>query len=150
MPPPENGTVCGSCGAQYPDDFVGSECLFCDSSLAGQAVIADSGYTDIAHVRAGNGDQVDLHELQLTPAGTALVTAYDPIRCDLASVGGPSDGAVTDGILQEIDIRTGLVRREWTSLDHVALSESYERVASSSLAEPCSASLRSRSVWRPT
>ncbi|HEY4897523.1 MAG TPA: arylsulfotransferase family protein [Solirubrobacteraceae bacterium] len=102
----------------------------------GEGVIADAGYTDIAHVRAGNGDQVDLHEFQVTPADTALVTAYDPIKCDLASVGGPTEGAVTDGVLQEIDIRTGLVRREWTSLDHVALSESYERPARSSPAMP--------------
>ena len=40
-------------------------------------------------------------------------------------VGGSSDGAVTDGVFQEIDVRTGLVMYEWTSLDHVALSESY-------------------------
>ena len=102
----------------------------------GEGVIADGSYTVIAHVRAGNGDQADLHELQLTSRGTALITAYNPVRCDLASVGGPADGAVTDGVLQEIDIRTGLVRTEWTSLDHVGLAESYEHAASSSLASP--------------
>ncbi len=102
----------------------------------GEGVIADDSYTDIAHVRAGNGEQVDLHELQLTPRGTALVTAYDPIRCDLAAVGGPADGAVTDGVLQEIDISTGLVRMEWTSLDHVGLSESYEHAGNSSISSP--------------
>jgi hypothetical protein len=102
----------------------------------GEAVIADASYTDIAHVRAGNGDEVDLHELQLTPRGTALVTAYDPVRCDLSAVGGPAYGAVTDGVLQEIDIKSGLVEREWTSLDHVDMAESYERAASSSTATP--------------
>ena len=35
-------------------------------------------------MRAGNGLQADLHEFQLTPQGTALITAYDPIHCDLA------------------------------------------------------------------
>jgi arylsulfotransferase ASST len=102
----------------------------------GEGVIADSGYRDIAHVRAGNGDEVDLHELQLTPAGTALITAYDPIRCNLAAVGGPPDGAVTDGVLQEVDVRTGLVMYEWTSLDHVALSESYSPAAGTSTGSP--------------
>ena len=34
-------------------------------------------------MRAGNGLQADLHEFQLTPQGTALITAYDPISCNL-------------------------------------------------------------------
>jgi hypothetical protein len=91
----------------------------------GEGVILDDAYALLARVRAGNGLQADLHEFQLTPQGTALITAYDPIHCDLASVGGPSDGAVTDGTFQEIDVRTGLVMFQWTSLDHVALAESY-------------------------
>jgi Arylsulfotransferase (ASST) len=102
----------------------------------GEDVIADSTYTDIAHVRAGNGDQADLHELQLTPNGTALITAYDPIRCDLSSVGGPAEGAVTDGVFQQIDVKTGLVMYEWTSLAHIALSESYSHAASTSAGWP--------------
>lgn len=92
----------------------------------GEDVIANNSYTEIAHVRAGNGYQSDLHEFQLTPHGTALITAYDPQLCSLSSVGGSVNGAVTDGVLQEIDIRTGLVRFQWTSLDHVPLSDSYE------------------------
>ena len=92
----------------------------------GQGVIADSGYREIARVSAGNGLKADLHEFLLTPQGTALITAYDPQLCDVSSVGGPASGAVTDGVLQEIDIATGLVRFQWTSLDHVALADSYE------------------------
>jgi hypothetical protein len=102
----------------------------------GVGVIADAGYTDLASIRAGNGDEADLHELQLTPSGTALITAYDPIRCNLSSVGGPANGAVTDGVLQEIDIKTGLVMYEWTSLDHIALSESYAHPARTSTRSP--------------
>ncbi len=102
----------------------------------GEGVIADSSYTDIAHVRAGNGDQADLHELQLTPSGTALITAYNPILCNLSSIGGPAYGAVTDGVFQEIDVKSGLVMYEWTSLDHVALSESYSKSKTSSTRWP--------------
>jgi hypothetical protein len=91
----------------------------------GEDVILDSAYALIARVRAGNGLQADLHEFQLTPQGTALITAYDPIYCNLSKVGGSTDGAVTDGTFQEIDVRTGLVMYQWTSLDHVALAESY-------------------------
>jgi hypothetical protein len=98
----------------------------------GEDVIADQTYTDIAHVRAGNGLQADLHEFQLTPQGTALITAYEPIYCDLAALGGPEDGAVTDSVFQEVDVRTGLVMYEWTSVDHVGLDESYERASTTS------------------
>ncbi len=102
----------------------------------GEDVIADDTYTDIAHVRAGNGLQADLHELQLTPQGTALITAYDPILCNLSSVGGPDYGGVTDSVFQEIDVKTGLVMYEWTSIDHVAFSESYEPANRSTTALP--------------
>jgi hypothetical protein len=102
----------------------------------GDDVIADSSYTVLAHVRAGNGYRADLHEFQLTPAGTALITAYAPILCDLRSVGGPAYGGVTDGVLQEVDIATGLVRFQWTSLDHIDLAESYARVGGTNTSQP--------------
>jgi hypothetical protein len=102
----------------------------------GQGVIADSSYAEIAHVSAGNGLHADLHDFQLAPRGTALITAYDTLRCDTSSVGGQAGGAVTNGIVQEIDINTGLVRFQWTSLDHVALGDSYELARKSSTAWP--------------
>jgi hypothetical protein len=102
----------------------------------GEDVIADDTYTDIAHVHAGNGLQADLHEFLLTPQGTALITAYEPIYCDLSSVGGPSEGAVTDSLFQEIDVKTGLVMYEWTSVDHVGLGESYEHASTTSIPNP--------------
>jgi hypothetical protein len=102
----------------------------------GEDVILDSAYAQIARVKAGNGLQADLHDFQLTPQGTALITAYDPVYCNLSSVGGSADGAVTDGTFQEIDVRTGLVMYQWTSLDHVALAESYAPASTSSTAFP--------------
>jgi hypothetical protein len=91
----------------------------------GEEVLANSSYQEIGHVRAGNGYSADLHDFKLTPQGTALLTVFNPIDCNLAGVGGPSGGAVTDSVFQEVDLRTGLVRREWHSLDHVPLGDSY-------------------------
>jgi hypothetical protein len=102
----------------------------------GDDEIFDPTYSPVAVVRAGNGYRADLHEFQLTRRGTALITAYNSIRCNLSSVGGAALGAVTDSVFQEIDVRTGLVRFEWTSLDHVGLDESYERARKSSTAFP--------------
>lgn len=91
----------------------------------GEEIIYSSSYRQIGRVHAGNGYKADLHDFHITPRGTALLTVFDPIDCDLSGVGGPSGGAVTDSVFQEIDLQTGLVRREWHSLDHVGLSESY-------------------------
>jgi hypothetical protein len=110
--------------------------LIADGSRTAGDVIADSSYQDIAEIRAGNGYQPDLHEFQITPQGTALITVYDAIDCDLSSVGGPRDGAVADTLLQEIDLKTGLVMYEWHSLDHVPLQSSYASAAPTSRAEP--------------
>ena len=110
--------------------------LIANGSRTAGDVIANSSYQDIAIVRAGNGYQPDLHEFQITPRGTALITVYDAIDCDLAGVGGPANGAVADTLVQEIDLRTGLVMYEWHSLDHVPLQSSYASAAPTSDREP--------------
>lgn len=91
----------------------------------GEEMIYSSAYQQVGRVHAGNGYKADLHDFHITPQGTALLSVFDPIYCNLASIGGPSGGAVTDSVFQEIDLASGLVRREWHSLDHVALNESY-------------------------
>jgi hypothetical protein len=94
----------------------------------GQDVIYDSSYRPIATVQAGNGLRADLHDFQLTPAGTALITAYDPVYWNATSVHGSSKEIVFDSVVQEIDIPTGLVLFQWDSLDHVPLRDSYQPV----------------------
>jgi len=91
----------------------------------GVGLIVDSNYQTVASVHAGNGYAVDVHEFLLTPAGTALVTIYDPKTVDLTPVGGPSAHTTLDSILQEIDVETGKVLLEWHALDHVPLTDSY-------------------------
>jgi Arylsulfotransferase (ASST) len=102
----------------------------------GEEVVANSAYHVIGRVHAGNGYKVDLHDFHLTPQGTAVMTAFDPIRCDLSAQGGPRGGAVTDSLFQEVDLRTGLVRREWHSVDHVPLADSYSTAVTTSLHTP--------------
>ncbi|HEY5079719.1 MAG TPA: arylsulfotransferase family protein, partial [Opitutaceae bacterium] len=92
--------------------------------------ILDNTYTVVASVQASgfNGDQ---HEFQLTPQNTALLVIYAARQADLSSIGGPSDGYVTEGVVQEIDIATGALLFEWHSLDHVPPSESHAPVPAS-------------------
>jgi hypothetical protein len=91
----------------------------------GYDVIADAHYHTIAIVTAGNGLLADEHEFTVTPRGIAYIDAYSPVRDRLRTAGGGASGIALDGVIQEIDIRTGLVMWEWHSLGHVALSESY-------------------------
>jgi Arylsulfotransferase (ASST) len=90
----------------------------------GEGVILNRSYQTVATVHAGNGYQADLHEFVITPQGTALITAYQPVKANLTSIGGPADGTVLDSIVQEVDIRTGQVLWEWHALGHVPLSAS--------------------------
>jgi hypothetical protein len=90
----------------------------------GAGVIVDRSYQVLATVKAGNDLAADLHEFRLTPRGTALITIYHQVPRDLSPVGGPADGAVFEGVVQEIDVASGRVLFEWHSLDHVGLDES--------------------------
>jgi hypothetical protein len=98
----------------------------------GEELIYDSSYRQIGRVHAGNGYKVDLHDFHITPQGTVLMTVFNPIDCNLSRVGGPVGGAVTDNAIQELDLRTGLVRREWHSVDHVPLADSYSTATGAS------------------
>jgi hypothetical protein len=90
----------------------------------GEDLVMNSSYQVVARVPGGNGLHADLHDFQIAPHGVAYITAYNPIRCNLAPVQGARDGAIIDTAIQEIDMATGLVRWEWHSLDHVAAAES--------------------------
>ena len=90
----------------------------------GEDLVMDSRYQTLARIRGGNGLQADLHDFQLAPGGVAYITAYNPIRCDLSAIKGARGGAIVDTAIQQIDVRTGLVRWEWHALDHVGASES--------------------------
>jgi Arylsulfotransferase (ASST) len=102
----------------------------------GEEVVDNTAYQQIMRVHAGNGYKADLHDFHITPEGTALMTVFDPIDCNLSADGGPAGGAVTDTIMQEVDLKTGLVRREWHSLNHVPVSDSYSSPTHSSPAWP--------------
>jgi hypothetical protein len=91
----------------------------------GEFVIADPSYREITRVRAAGAEQADQHDFVITPEGTALFWVYDPIPYDLTAQGGPADGVLHDGVIQEIDIRTGQRLFEWHAHDHVGLDESY-------------------------
>jgi outer membrane protein assembly factor BamB len=99
---------------------------FQGSGLSGTDYIYNDRYRQIAEVRAGNGYLTDFHEFLITPWNTALILADTFGTANLTSMGGPADQKVFDGIVQEIDIRTGKVLFQWNSADHVPYRDSHE------------------------
>jgi hypothetical protein len=91
----------------------------------GQDIIMNSAYRVVKTVVAANGLSADLHEFELTPYGTALITAEYPVFANATAVGGVAHEVVLDSVVQEIDIPTGLVLFEWHSLDHVPVTATY-------------------------
>jgi hypothetical protein len=98
---------------------------------SGTDYIYNDHFQQIATVNAGNGYQADGHEFLITPWNTALILAYATATADLTSIGGPAGQTVIDGIVQEIDIRTGRVLFQWNSADHVPYSDSEQPLPSS-------------------
>jgi hypothetical protein len=84
----------------------------------GSWVIFDPTYHEVARVQAGKGRHGDLHDLQLTPEGTALITIYREIAT-------PAVPRLVTGIVQEVDVASGRVLFEWRSNEHVGVDESY-------------------------
>jgi hypothetical protein len=97
----------------------------------GQGVdeIYSANYTPIATLHGGNGLYADLHDFQLTPQGTAWISAYAPQHWNLSALGGPRDGTVDGCAAQEIDVKTGLVMFQWDALGHVPIRYSHESVS---------------------
>lgn len=124
----------------------------------GTGHVLDTSYRPIATIHAGKGLQEDLHELTLTPEGTALITAYRETKADTTAIGGSKAGAVFDGMVQEIELSSGKVVFEWSALAHVPLTDSYVKargtapidwfhINSISLWDPTSLLISSRHTW---
>jgi hypothetical protein len=98
----------------------------------GEDEIYDSSYQHVGTVRAGNGYHADLHEIRLTKEGTAWIDMFDPIHMSLVPYGGPANGIINDSVIEEIDVKTGLVMWEWHALGHIPPSESHKEMTHSS------------------
>jgi Arylsulfotransferase (ASST) len=91
-----------------------------NGSGRGEGVILNTQYQQIATVQAANGLQgMDLHEFLVTPQGDAYIVGVSPVH--YPGMGRP----LMDAVVQEIDIKTGLVLFEWHALDHVPITESF-------------------------
>ena len=98
---------------------------FQGSGTSGEDVIYNSRYQQIATVKPANGYLPDFHEFLITPWNTALILADTIGTANLSSLGLSAHQTVIDGVVQEIDIKTGKLLFQWDSADHVPYSDSH-------------------------
>lgn len=108
----------------------------------GHTTILDQSYETIRELRAGNHRLTDKHEFHIINEETALIQIYHPVPYDLSAYGGSeAQQWIVDARFQgwqsflpisscqltrpELDIETGAVLFEWSSLDHVNPSGTY-------------------------
>jgi hypothetical protein len=99
---------------------------------SGTDYIYNDRYRQVATVRAGNGDATNFHEFLLIPGGDALILADTVRTANLTSIGLPANQRVIDGLVQEVNIKTGRVLFQWDSATHVPYADSYAPRPSSS------------------
>ena len=91
----------------------------------GEDVIYNDRYQQIATVKPANGHLPDFHEFLITPWNTALILTDTIGTANLTSLGLSAHQQVIDGVVQEIDIKTGKLLFQWDSAGHVPYSDSY-------------------------
>lgn len=92
---------------------------------AGTVYIVDSKFRSVATISEVDGLKPDLHEVNLTPSGTALLTSFHNVQTDLRPVGGPKNGWAQAPVALEVDVATGQLVHRWDALDHVGVDETY-------------------------
>jgi EmrB/QacA subfamily drug resistance transporter len=90
---------------------------------SGEDVLVNQHYQTLARLKAKDGWVLTLHEF-LVSGEDAWVTANKDIPMNLSKYGGAYNGTLIDSAVQEYNLRTGKLLRNWDALDHIPLSES--------------------------
>jgi EmrB/QacA subfamily drug resistance transporter len=90
---------------------------------SGEDVVVNQHYQTLARLKATGGWVLTLHEFTIS-GEDAWVTANKNIPMDLSKYGGAYNGALIDSAVQEYNLKTGKLVRNWDALDHIPLSES--------------------------
>jgi len=118
----------GTCATDFrTQTYLGKPVLtwFQGGDTGGEDVIYNARYQQIATVKPANGYAPDFHEFLITPWNTALILADTPGTANLTSLGLSAHQPVNDGVVQEIDIKTGKLLFQWDSAGHVPYSHSH-------------------------
>ncbi len=91
----------------------------------GHITVLNDQYETVKEIRAGNHKISDKHEFHIIDGKTGLIQIYQPVPIDLTPYGGSKEQQwIVNAIFQEIDLLSGEVLFEWSSLDHVSPNNS--------------------------
>ncbi|HEY2216836.1 MAG TPA: arylsulfotransferase family protein, partial [Solirubrobacteraceae bacterium] len=90
---------------------------------SGEYVVVNQHYQTVARLKAKDGWVLTLHEIVID-GDHAWVTANKNVPKDLSSYGGAYNGALIDSAVQEYNLKTGALERNWDALDHIPLTQS--------------------------
>jgi EmrB/QacA subfamily drug resistance transporter len=97
------------------------------STESGEDVVVNQHYQTVARLKGADGWVLTLHALTIS-GEDAWVTANKNVAKNLSSYGGAYNGALIDSAVQEYNIKTGKLLRNWDALDHIPLEDSYASV----------------------
>ena len=91
---------------------------------SGEYVVVNQRYETVARLKGVDGWKPTLHEI-IIDGHDAWVTANKDIALNLSEWGGAYNGTLTDSAVQEYDLRTGRLIRNWDALKHLPLGDSH-------------------------
>ncbi len=91
---------------------------------SGEDVVVNQHYQTVATLKGRDGWVLTLHALAIS-GDDAWVTANKDIPRNLSRYGGAYNGALIDSAVQEYNLKTGKLVRNWDALGHIPLGDSY-------------------------
>ncbi len=91
---------------------------------SGEDVVVNQHYQVVARLKGADGWTITMHSLVIE-GDDAWVTANKNIPMNLLKYGGSQDGVLTDSAVQEYNLKTGRLIRNWNALKHIPLSDSH-------------------------
>jgi hypothetical protein len=88
-------------------------------------IVVDQHYRPVAVLRGADGWVLTLHDFVIR-GHNAWVTASKNVPVNLSRYGGAGNGTVVDSAVQEYNLKTGKLIRNWDALAHIPLSDSWK------------------------
>ncbi len=91
---------------------------------SGEDIVVNQHYQTVATLHGRDGWVLTLHAFVIS-GDDAWVTANKDVPRNLSKYGGAYNGALIDSAVQEYNLKTGKLLRNWDALDHINPSYSY-------------------------
>jgi EmrB/QacA subfamily drug resistance transporter len=91
---------------------------------SGEDIVVNQHYQTVAKLHGRDGWVLTLHAFVIS-GDDAWVTANKDVPRNLSKYGGAYNGALIDSAVQEYNLKTGKLLRNWDALDHINPSYSY-------------------------